>query len=137
MDATQMAHPPSGELRTFKKDMFDCQMCIAASTERSVVASHLCDVLSLEDFYLRHEYQCRGSLHTHGVGYLREGKDVTEVVRLPETFPDRLAEYVDGLVTAWHQAPPVPGQPFVPPVPHPCAKRFEDVDDFGPTTSRS
>ena len=24
---------------TFKKDMFDCHMCIAASTERSVVAS--------------------------------------------------------------------------------------------------
>ena len=39
MDATQMAHPLSGELRTFKKDMFDCQMCIAASTERSIVAS--------------------------------------------------------------------------------------------------
>ena len=34
-----MAHPLSGELRTFKKDMFDCQMCIAASTERSIVAS--------------------------------------------------------------------------------------------------
>ena len=39
MNATQMAHPVSGELRTFKKNMFDCQMCIAASTERSVVAS--------------------------------------------------------------------------------------------------
>ena len=94
------------------------------------IETFLRDVLSLEDFYLRHEYQCRGSLHTHGVGYLREGKDVAEVVRLAETFPDRLAEYVDGLVTAWHPAPPVPGQPFVPPVPHPCAKRFEDVDDF-------
>ena len=39
MEATQMAHPLSGELRTIKKDVFDCQMCIAASTERSVVAS--------------------------------------------------------------------------------------------------
>ena len=94
------------------------------------IETFLRDVLSFEDFFARNEFQARGSLHTHGVAYLREGKDVAEVVRLAETFPDRLAEYVDGLVTAWHPAPPVPGQPFVPPVPHPCAKRFEDVDDF-------
>ena len=89
----------------------------------------LCDVLGLHTYWARHEYQHRGSLHTHGVGYLREGMDVTEVARLADTFPDRLAEYVDRLVTAWHPAPPVAGRPFVPPVPHPCAKRFEDVDD--------
>ena len=39
MNATQMTHPLSGELRTFEKDMFDCQMCIAVTTERSVVTS--------------------------------------------------------------------------------------------------
>ena len=47
MDATQMTHPFSGELRTFKKDMFDCQMCIAASTERSVVTSQEIPVRSV------------------------------------------------------------------------------------------
>ena len=91
--------------------------------------SFLRDVLGLHTYWARHEYQHRGSLHTHGVGYLREGVDVAEVIRLADTFSDRLTAYVDSLITAWHPAPPVPGQPFVPPVPHPCAKRFADVDD--------
>ena len=65
----------------------------------------------------------------HGVGYMRDGKDVAEVIRLADTFPDRLREYVDRLVTAWHPSPPVPGRPIVPPVQHPCAKWFKDVSD--------
>ena len=88
------------------------------------------DVLGLHTYWARHEYQHRGSLHTHGVGYLRDGMDIATVVQLASTFPERLAKYVDDLVTAWHPAPPVPGQPFVPPVPHPCAKQLKDVDDF-------
>ena len=106
-------------------------LCTWYMHERVVlfVESFLRDVLGLHSYWARHEYQHRGSLHTHGVGYLREGVDVAEVIRLANTFPDRLTAYVDSLVTAWHPAPPVPGQPFVPPVPHPCAKRFADVDD--------
>ena len=94
------------------------------------IESFLRDVLGLHTYWARHEYQHRGSLHTHGVGYLREGIDVTEFVRLADTYPERLAEYIDNMHTAWHPAPPVPGQPFVPPVRHPCARRFEDVEDF-------
>ena len=93
------------------------------------IKSFMRDVLGLHTYWARHEYQHRGSLHTHGVGYLRQGIDVAEVVRLADTYPQRLAEYVDGLHTAWHPAPPVPGQPFVPPVRHPCARRFADVDE--------
>ena len=94
------------------------------------IETFLHDVLGLHTYWARHEYQNRGSLHTHGVGYLRDGLDMTEVARLANTLPEQLVEYVDRLVTAWHPAPPVPGQPFVPPAPHPCAKRFADVDDF-------
>ena len=60
MNATQMAHPLSGELRTFKKDMFDCQMCIAASTERSVVASQEIPVGSVGMAYTQPEAYPRG-----------------------------------------------------------------------------
>ena len=89
----------------------------------------LYDELHIQDYWSRFEWQHRGSLHMHGVGYMRDGKDVAEVIRLADTFPDRLREYVDRLVTAWHPSPPVPGRPIVPPVQHPCAKRFKDVSD--------
>ena len=68
----------------------------------------------------------------HGVGYMRDGKDVADVIRLADTFPDRLRGYVDRLVTAWHPSPRVPGQPIMPPVQHTCAKRFKDVSDCEP-----
>ena len=107
-------------------------LCTWFMHERVVtfLETFLRDVLGLEVYWSRHETQHRGSLHTHGVGYLRDGIDVAEVMRLADTFPDRVRDYVDGLVTAWHPSPPVPGRPFVQPSPHPCAERFKDVSDY-------
>ena len=58
--------------------------------------------LSIVDFWWRYECQSRGSVHCHGILYLKDTIDRSELATKTESFKKDLADYIDKLVTAMH-----------------------------------
>ena len=98
---------------------------------KAFIEHFLTSELGITDYWWRYEWQSRGSVHCHGILYLKDAIDRSELATTMESFKKDLADYIDKLVTAMHPGtPPQPGQPFVPPVRHPCKVPFDAVEDW-------
>lgn len=76
----------------------------------------------IKDFWYRVEYQHRGSIHLHGILWLEEAPDVTDLDSKTPEQHQIIVDYFDALSTENH--PDVNAR--CPPV-HPCRKRNKDI----------
>lgn len=86
-------------------------------------------VLGATDYWLRFEWQHRGSPHVHGVAWLPDASDVERVLASQEV------NYVDKIITTTNPAvlPDGSNTDEAPPPkthPHVCNKAYADVEDF-------
>ncbi|KAK3923555.1 ATP-dependent DNA helicase RRM3, partial [Frankliniella fusca] len=77
------------------------------------------------DLWYRVEYQHRGSPHIHGVLWLENALDVTNILEKSEEEQEKIIDYFKNFVTAFH-----PNQEQPPGNIHPCRKLLSEVVDF-------
>ena len=92
-------------------------------------------ILKAKDYWLRFEYQHRGSPHIHGVAWLRDSPDVESVLQANNTsMQAELIKYIDRTVCTTHPAVLDDGSNIsnAPPPqinPHICNKPYSSVED--------
>ncbi|KAE8740593.1 hypothetical protein FOCC_FOCC013893 [Frankliniella occidentalis] len=79
----------------------------------------------VKDYWFRIEYQHRGSPHLHGVLWIENAPDVTDLKNKSEEEQEQIVQYFADLVTAFH---PNIDQP--PSLIHPCQKSLLDIEDL-------
>ena len=96
-------------------------------------------VLGVTDYWLRFEWQHRGSPHVHGLAWLPNAPDVEQLLSSPENVPaplkEEITKYADGLVSTINPAVLPDGSNIdeapAPKIdPHVCNQLYEDVQDF-------
>ena len=96
-------------------------------------------VLGVTDYWLRFEWQHRGSPHVHGLAWLPNAPDVEQLLSSPENVPaplkEEITKYADGLVSTINPAVLPDGSnideaPAPKTDPHVCNQLYEDVQDF-------
>ncbi len=90
------------------------------------------DVLKAKDYWLRFEYQHRGSPHVHGVAWLENAPDVEKVLATGDTSSH--IRYIDKTVTTANPAVLPDGSnvsdaPLPKTNPHVCNKAYSEVED--------
>ena len=94
------------------------------------------DVLNATDYWLRFEYQHRGSPHIHGIAWLQDAPDVQNVMMTNDlSVKEQLITYIDCKVCTINPAVLRDGSNVsdAPPPkinPHICNKRFSEVEDY-------
>ena len=96
------------------------------------------DVLGATDYWLRFEWQHRGSPHVHGLAWLANAPDVAKIVSLTNASAaqhDEIITFVDKLVSTTNPAinPDGSNMDDLPPpstMPHVCNKPYSDVVDI-------
>ncbi len=103
----------------------------------SFVRSFYVDVLGAQDYWLRFEWQHRGSPHVHGLAWFHDAPDVQRIFNNPTT-PDSLKQeaiqYINSVVTTVNPSISLDGsnpEDALPPQtdPHVCNKRYDEVQD--------
>ncbi len=93
-------------------------------------------VLGATDYWLRFEWQHRGSLHVHGLAWLKVAPDVEAILASHEDGSEEgLVQYVDRIVTKVNPAVQPDGSniddaPAPKTGPHICNQPYADVQDF-------
>ncbi|XP_034255201.1 uncharacterized protein LOC117653547 isoform X2 [Thrips palmi] len=80
---------------------------------------------NVKDFWYRVEYQHRGSPHIHGIFWIENAPDVTNILQKTEEEQQEIIQYFNDLVTAFH-----PNQDQPPGNIHPCRKLLSEVQDL-------
>ena len=92
-------------------------------------------ILKAKDYWLRFEYQHRGSPHVHGVAWLEDAPDVEKILSSEDPFQQQeLIRYIDKTVTTIN--PPVlpngsnmSDAPLPKTNPHVCNTPYSEVED--------
>ena len=95
------------------------------------------DILHAKDYWLRFEYQHRGSPHVHGLAWLTGSPDIEKLTLDTSNHENKqqLAQYIDSIVTTINPAVSPDGSniseaPYAQTDPHICNKLYKDVTDF-------
>ena len=96
------------------------------------------DVLGVKDYWLRFEYQHRGSPHVHGLAWLPNAPDIERLFTdptVPEVDRQKAIRFIDSLVSTTNPAVLPDGSnfrdaPFPQTCPHVCNRAFADVGDY-------
>ena len=100
------------------------------------ISAFYTDVLGATDYWLRFEWQHRGSPHVHGLAWLPDAPNVENVLASAvEGSMEELLRYVDKTVTTINPAvlPDGSNVAYAPPPktqPHVCNKPYSEVEDF-------
>ena len=92
-------------------------------------------ILKAKDYWLRFEYQHRGSPHVHGVAWLEDAPDVEKIVSSEDpSHQQELIRYINKTVTTINPAilpdgSNVSDAPLPKTNPHVCNKSYSDVED--------
>lgn len=76
---------------------------------------------SVKDFWYRYEWQHRGSPHIHGLLWLQDAPDCSDIGSLDDALRLRVIQYFDGIVSAWIN------QLFDHVHQNPCRRRYSDL----------
>ncbi len=93
------------------------------------------DILKAKDYWLRFEYQHRGSPHVHGVAWLQDAPDVEKVLASDDpTCQQELIKHINRTVSTINPAVLPDGSnvsdaPLPKTNPHVCNKRYSEVED--------
>ena len=90
-------------------------------------------VLGTTDYWMRFEWQHRGSPHVHGLAWLSGAPDVEQIVADgADTAKEELIRYVDKIVTTLNPAilPDGSNAPTPKTNPHICNKHYDRIEDF-------
>ena len=93
------------------------------------------DVLGVKDYWLRFEWQHRGSPHVHGLAWLSNAPAINEGVVKNESMQQEITAYVDKIVSTENPAILEDGSnasdaPLPQVDPRVCNKPFDSVDDY-------
>ena len=93
------------------------------------------DVLGVKDYWLRFEWQHRGSPHVHGLAWLSDAPSIDPGVVQEASVQQEISRYVDKVVSTENPAILEDGSnasdaPLPQVDPHVCNKPFESVDDY-------
>ena len=94
------------------------------------------DILQCKDFWLRFEWQHRGSPHVHGLAWLTNAPNVEEIMQSSNnTRKEELITFIDSLVSTTNPAVLSDGSNLenipVPVVnPHVCARLYSQIEDY-------
>ena len=92
-------------------------------------------ILKAKDYWLRFEYQHRGSPHVHGVAWLEDAPDVEKVLASNDTeSKEDMVRYIDTMITTINPAVLSDGSnvsdaPLPKTNPHVCNKGYSEVED--------
>ena len=90
------------------------------------------DVLGVKDYWLKFEWQHRGSPHVHGLAWLSDAPSVDQGVVQEASIQQQIAQYADKIVSTVNPAILEDGTnaPLPQVDPHVCNKPFDTVDDY-------
>ena len=94
------------------------------------------DILGASDFWLRFEWQHRGSPHVHGLAWLRDAPNVQETVDQGDEFAKcELIKFIDKLVCTKNPAVLPDGSnlanaPSAKLDPHVCSQSYSQIEDY-------
>ena len=94
------------------------------------------DLLKATDYWLRFEYQHRGSPHVHGIAWLQDAPDVQNVLVTDDlSMQEQLIRYIDNKVSTINPAVLHDGSNVSDAPPptinrHICNKRYSEVEDY-------
>ena len=93
------------------------------------------DVLGATDYWLRFEWQHRGSPHVHGLAWLSGAPDAEKILASPSSSKEELIKYVDSIVSTVNPAVLPDGSnvddaPLPKTNPHICNKPYSEVEDI-------
>ena len=94
------------------------------------------DILHAKDYWLRFEYQHRGSPHVHGLAWLAGSPNMEDLeVETPNHEKKQITNYIDSIVTTINPAILIDGSnlseaPCPQADPHICNKPYKHVEDF-------
>jgi arsenate reductase-like glutaredoxin family protein len=81
-------------------------------------------ICQVKDFWMRYEWQFRGSPHVHGILWLTDAPDLSSLSNTDAPQTATLLAFCDKLTKAWN-----PDSTVCLVDTHPCRKRFTDVED--------
>ena len=94
------------------------------------------DILGSTDYWLRFEWQHRGSPHIHGLAWLRNAPDAELILNSPTNAPQKedLIKFIDSLVSTTNPAVLPDGSnldsaPLPTVNPHVCARLYSQIED--------
>ena len=96
-------------------------------------------VLGATDYWVRFEWQHRGSPHVHGLAWLPDAPDVTQLVssadKIHDSLQEEISKYADNLVSTCNPAvfpdgSNIDAAPHPKTDPHICNKVYGDIQDF-------
>jgi hypothetical protein len=93
------------------------------------------DVLGAKDYWLRFEWQHRGSPHVHGLAWLSDAPSIEVGVVQEASMQQHITEYIEKIVSTVNPAILEDGSnasdaPLPQVDPHVCNKPFDSVDDY-------
>ena len=94
------------------------------------------DLLGVSDYWLRFEWQHRGSPHVHGLAWLQNAPNVKETINEGDAFARHsLIQFIDKLVCTCNPAvlPDGSNMADAPPAqvnPHVCSRSYSQVEDY-------
>lgn len=94
------------------------------------------DILGASDFWLRFEWQHRGSPHVHGLAWLRNAPNVQNTIEQGDEFAKReLIDYIDKLVCTQNPGVLPDGSnladaPTAKLDPHVCSQSYSQIEDY-------
>ena len=102
------------------------------------VQCYYIEILGATDFWLRFEWQHRGSPHIHGLAWLANAPNVENVMALPNdqiSEREQLINYIDSLICTSNPAilPDGSNAQHAPPPrfdPHPCGLNYKDIHNY-------
>ena len=102
------------------------------------IKAYYVGVLGVTDYWMRFEWQHRGSPHVHGLAWLPNAPDVEQLLSSPDTTDTVKAEitrYADGIVSTCNPAVLPDGSnvddaPAPKTDPHVCNKVYGEIQDF-------
>ncbi|XP_012143156.1 uncharacterized protein LOC105662771 [Megachile rotundata] len=83
-------------------------------------------VFRVNDFWMRYEWQFRGSPHVHGLLWLDNAPSLTSIATMTEAEKNVALAFCDGLTKAWNpdsSVRPANGD-------HPCRKIFSEIENL-------
>ena len=95
------------------------------------------DILGTTDYWLRYEWQHRGSPHIHGLAWLRNAPNAEETLASPDNYSQKegLLRFVDSIVCTCNPAVSPDGSnlddaPLPRTNPHICSHPYSDIHDY-------